>query len=52
MANSPHLFTDLKLVPQGKQVEGIGAGLQIEGMGTYVMRLQDDKGKLGDKYPK
>ena len=46
MANSPHLFTDLKLIPQGKQVEGIGAGLQIEGVGTYVMRLQDDKGKL------
>jgi hypothetical protein len=46
MANSPHLFTDLKLVPQGKQVEGIGAGLAIEGVGTYVMRIQDDNGKL------
>ena len=45
MANSPHLFTDLQLIPQGKQVEGIGAGLKIEGVGTYIMSIQDDKGK-------
>ncbi len=45
MANSPHLFNDLKLVPQGKQVKGIGAGLAIKGVGTYVMRIQDDNGK-------
>ncbi len=46
MANSPHLFIDLKLIPQGEQVEGIGAGLAIKGVGTYVMRIEDDKGKL------
>jgi len=46
IANSPHLFTDLTLVPQGKQVKGIGAGLSIEDVGTYVMRIQDDNGKL------
>jgi hypothetical protein len=42
MANSPHLFEDLKLIDQGKQVDGIGAGLVIKGTGTFVMRIEDD----------
>ena len=45
MVNSPHLFTDLQLIPQGKQVDGIGAGLKIEGVGTYEMSLEDDAGR-------
>jgi hypothetical protein len=44
MANSPHLFEDLKLIDQGKQVNGIGAGLEIKGTGTFVMRIEDDDG--------
>ena len=46
MANSPHLFEDLTLVDQGKQVNGIGAGLAIKGTGTFVMRIEDDEGKV------
>jgi hypothetical protein len=44
MANSPHLFEDLKLIDQGKQVNRIGAGLEIKGTGTFVMRIEDDDG--------
>ena len=44
MANSPHLFEDLELTDQGKQVDGIGAGLEIRGKGTFVMRIEDDDG--------
>jgi hypothetical protein len=44
MANSTHLFEDLKLIDQGKQVNGIGAGLEIQGTGTFVMRIEDDDG--------
>jgi hypothetical protein len=42
MADSPHLFEDLQLIDQGKQVDGIGAGLVIKGTGTFVMRIEDD----------
>ena len=45
MVNSPHLFTELQLIPKGKQVDGIGAGLKIEGVGTYEMSLEDDAGR-------
>ena len=47
MANSPHLFDfeDLRLVNKGKQVDGIGAGLEVEGTGTFVMRISDDDRK-------
>ena len=48
MANSPHLFEDLRLTNQGTQVQGIGdigEGLQVEGTGTFVMRINDDDGK-------
>jgi hypothetical protein len=44
MANCPHLFEDLKLIDQGKQVNGIGAGLEIKGTGTFVMRIEDNDG--------
>jgi hypothetical protein len=44
MVNAPHLLEDLVLAPQGRQVNGIAAGVAIEGTGTYVMRLEDDKG--------
>ena len=46
MANAPHLFRDLKLIPEGEQVSGIGEGLAIKGVGTYIMRINDDNGKL------
>ena len=45
MANSPHLFQDLRLIEQGTQVHGIGTGLQVKGTGTFVMRINDDDGK-------
>ena len=45
MANSPHLFEDLCLINKGKQVDGIGAGLEIEGTGTFFMRISDNDGK-------
>jgi hypothetical protein len=45
MANAPHLFEDLKLVPSSKKVDGIGEGLEIKGTGTLVFRIQDDSGK-------
>jgi len=45
MANSPHLFEDLRLTKQGTQVQGIGEGLQVKGTGTFVMRINDDDGK-------
>ena len=44
MANSPHLFEDLRLVDQTTQVQGIGDGLEIKGTGTFVMRIEDDDG--------
>jgi hypothetical protein len=46
MANSPHLFEDLHLVNKGKQMDGIGVGLEIEGTGTFVMRISNDDGKM------
>ncbi len=45
MANSPHLFENLRLTDRGTQVQGIGEGLQVEGMRTFVMRINDDDGK-------
>ena len=42
MINAPHLFEDLVLAPQGRQVDRIASGMEIEGTGTYVMRHQDD----------
>ena len=38
MANSPHLFKDLKLTKLG-EVEGIKQGLDIKGMGTFKFKI-------------
>jgi hypothetical protein len=46
MANTPHLFKNLEVAPQGQHVSGIAAGIEIRGVGTYIMRLQDDQGKM------
>ncbi len=45
IANAPHLFEDLKLVPSSKKVDGIGEGLEIKGTGTLVSCIQEDSGK-------
>jgi hypothetical protein len=45
MANSPHLCEDVRLINKGKQVDGIGTGLEIEGTGTCVMRISDNDRK-------
>jgi hypothetical protein len=44
MANSPHLFEDLKLTKMGA-VEGIKQGLEIKGVGTFKFKIEDDDGK-------
>jgi hypothetical protein len=44
MANSPHLFEDLKLTKLG-EVEGIKQGLDIKGVGTFKFKIEDDNGK-------
>jgi hypothetical protein len=46
MANAPHLFENLEVAPQGQHVSRIAAGIEIRGMGTYIMRLQEDQGKM------
>jgi hypothetical protein len=46
MANAPHLFEDLEVAPQCQHVSGIAAGIEIRGMGIYIMRLQDNQGKM------
>ena len=45
MANAPHLFEDLRLMPGHEKVDGIGEGLEVKGTGTLVLRIQDDNGK-------
>ena len=44
MANSPHLFEDLKLIKMGA-VEGIKQGLEIKGVGTFKFKIEDDDGR-------
>ncbi len=44
MANSPHLFEDLKLVKMGA-VKGINQGLEIKGVGTFKLKIDDDNGR-------
>jgi hypothetical protein len=42
MANAPHLFEDLILIPEHKKVDGIGEGLEIKGTGTLVLQIQNN----------
>ncbi len=44
MANTPHLFEDLKLMKMG-EVEGIKQGLVIKGIGTFKFKIKYDNGK-------
>ncbi len=44
MANSPHLFEDLKLAKVGV-VTGINQGLDIQGVGTFKFKIDDDNGR-------
>ncbi len=44
MANTPHLFEDLKLTKIG-EVEGIKQGLVIRGIGTFKFKIKDNNGK-------
>jgi hypothetical protein len=44
MANTPHLFEDLKLGEVG-EVKGIKQRLNIKGIGTFKFKLEDDNGK-------
>jgi hypothetical protein len=45
MANTPHLFEDLKLNAVG-EVKGIKQGLDIKGIGTFRFELEDDNSKM------
>ena len=45
MANSPHLFEDLKLVKMGA-VEDIKQGLDIKGVGTFKLKIDDNNGRM------
>ncbi len=44
MANSPHLFEDLKLAKVGA-VTSINQGLDIQGVGTFKFKIDDDNGR-------
>jgi hypothetical protein len=43
MVNAPHLSKDLKLDDVG-EVEGIMAGLDIKGTGTFKIKIKDHNG--------
>ncbi len=45
MANTPHLFEDLKLGDVG-EVEGIKSGLNIKGAVTFKFKIKDDNGMM------
>jgi hypothetical protein len=46
MANSPHLFEDLRLNNDKGKVDGINSGLDIAGQGTFKFNTTNDDGKL------
>jgi hypothetical protein len=47
MSNRTDQFDgDLKLVEGDHQVDGIGSGIAIKGVGTFKFRLEDDDGQV------
>ncbi len=46
MINSPHLFENLTLTGNTRQVNGISIGLAIEGKGTFKFSITDNNGQL------
>ena len=47
MANCTDQFdSNLKLVEGDHQVDGIGSGIAIKGVGTFKFRLEDDNGQV------
>ena len=47
MANRTDQFDgNLKLVEGDHQVDGIGSGIAIKGIGTFKFRLEDDDGQV------
>ncbi len=44
-ANDTHLFEDLRLNKNNRQVDGTADGLAIEGKGTFKFDITNDKGK-------
>jgi hypothetical protein len=45
MVNSPHLFKNLTLTKDTRQIQGINEGLAIEGGGTFKFTITDDSGQ-------
>jgi len=46
MVNNPSLLDNLTLTPRTQSVEGISAGLDIAGHGTFVFDIEDDNGSI------
>jgi hypothetical protein len=46
MASTPHLFEDLCLINNKRQVNGIGDGLETKGKGTFIISIKDNKGRV------
>jgi hypothetical protein len=46
MANTPHLFEDLRLNNNKGQVDGINSGLDIAGQGTFKFNITNDDGQI------
>jgi hypothetical protein len=45
MINSPHLFENLTLMGNTRQVNGISNGLAIKGKGTFKFSITDNNGQ-------
>ncbi len=45
MINSPHLFENLTLTGNTRQVNGISTGVAIKGEGTFKFSITDDNGQ-------
>jgi hypothetical protein len=45
MVNSPHLFENLTLTKDTRQVQGINEGLAIEGGETFKFTITDNSGQ-------